>query len=168
MNNALLWHGDTKRLYRFRVAQLYIGDSLVCDTTNWRVDCIEDENRLGDRLFIVTKNGEEMVRRKRVDSIVEFLSRNEAPETLEYVSEGALHLMKPRRLDNIELLGFLPGYDGVVKENIRTRSGRLEQKRRKGLPILSQLKPMTHRVIRFVIQDNQATWFNRAYQTACC
>ena len=162
-----LWYGESdtqkRRMFKFRVSNLVIGDALVCDESSWRVDCGEDKNRLGERQFIVKHKGEELVRRKRLDSVVEYLLSNGAPPTLEYVERGATHLIQANIADEVELLGFLPTYEDVVSmEGYRQR--RFTQARIEFHDLkLSVAHKAIHDIVRFVVQNRQAVWFDPSF-----
>ena len=162
MSDSTKWYTDVRRLLRHRINRLLIGDALICEETGWRVDCGEDKKRLGERQFIILRDNEELARRKRIESTVDFLVTRDAPETLEYVPQGAMHLFVPDRLDNIELLGYLPSIDREVD------ASRYQQRdfdvanidfatRRSYFDI--SIPEKLHRVLRFVVQEKQATWF---------
>lgn len=157
------WYGDLRKLLHFRINNLLIGDALICEETGWRVDCGEDVKRLGERQFIISHRGEELARRKRIQSTVDFLVTRKAPRTLEYVSEGAKHLLVPERLDDIELLGYLPSLDKEVDtDHYRQRrfaKAEIKFATRKSFFDNPDPNPL-QAVIRFIVQEKQATWFS--------
>lgn len=156
------WYGNLRNLLQHRITNLFIGDALVCEETGWRVDCGEDAKRLGERQFVISHQGEELARRKRISSTVDYLVGKGAPHTLEFVPEGAMHLIQLERLDGIDLLGYLPTVDKEVDEakittkkfykaQVRFLSGESYMKKDSPNPL--------HAVLRLVVQDHQATWF---------
>lgn len=161
------WYGDIRKLLRFRIANLLIGDALICESTGWRVDCGEDVKRLGERQFIISCRGEELARRKRIESTVDFLVGRKAPATMEYVYQGASHLLETERLDDIELLGYLPSIDKHVdtKHYRQRRFSQAVIQFAERDSFFGAPKPSPfHNVMRFVVQEKQATWFDTQCQ----
>lgn len=162
MSTTHEWYNDLRNLMRYRISSLLIGDALVCDETGWRVDCGEDAKRLGERQFIISCQGDELAKRKRIESTVDFLVRHDAPKSMVYVFEGAKHLLQLGRLDDIDLLGYLPSVDTEVDQNryCRRRFARAHI----AFPSCNTFKDaaVSHapaNVVRLVVQEHQATWF---------
>lgn len=143
-----MWYDDARKLFRYRVSKLLIGDSLVCQVTGWRVDCLEDMSRPGERQFVMSCHGEELARRKRPESAVDYLIMKDAPLTLEYVCEGAKHLLSSNESNHGDLIGFLPRVDVTIERSQRHVFSNFFANTRKGDSL------------RFVIQQNQASWFS--------
>lgn len=163
MKNGNSWQADTRRLLSFRLKKLLIGDALISYRDRWRVDCSVENS--SEAIYIVTCNGEELVRRKRLESVLDFLVDNNAPDTLEFVSGGAAHLLETGNLDGLDLLGFYPGYDAKMRSNYDQRSYE-EAKGWMKFNYFNFRLPTIPEIIRIIVQDKQSSWSGRTLRLA--
>ena len=142
---------------------MLIGDALISYRDRWRVDCSVENS--SEAVYIVSKDGEELVRRKRLDSVLDFLLDNNVPDSLEFVTGGAAHLLETGHLDGLDLLGFYPGYDARVRKDYDQRSYEDARSRFKFNYFNFHL-PSLPEIIRIVVQDKQSSWSGRVLRLA--
>lgn len=78
-----------------KINMLQKGDSLVCDESHWRIDCLDDLVNSTKKVYYVSHYNIKKVKKVRVDALVAWLISKNVPNTLEYVQDGAIgHLKK--------------------------------------------------------------------------
>lgn len=86
---------DKNRVFKLRLNKLKLGDALICKKSGWSVMCMVEGS--SDALYIIYKDNVEMLRRKRPESLLQYLVNN-TPDTListlVYVEGGAIAKMK--------------------------------------------------------------------------
>lgn len=86
------WQVNNRDIFRYRVKEMLKGDALIAYDNTWRIYCLPDKNQ--SMMYIVFINGEEVVRRKRLESVVDYLVANGAPSEMRFVPDGAFHAMR--------------------------------------------------------------------------
>lgn len=149
-----VWHDDKRRVFLFRLKRLYPGDALIDNASNWRVWCIDDAlDKANLRIYIVERDGVEIFRRKKIESVATFLTENNAPATLQVVQGGASHKLRVSALTEADFLGFLPihNYNPRVNSDlISTLDGYLKR--------LTTRFSNFETTMRLVVQKKQSNW----------
>ncbi len=151
-----LWKDDKRRLFKSRVSRLLIGDSLVCPSTKWRVDCVSDQSGM---VYLITNTHGDQIKRKRLESAVDYLLLTKAPETLSFVQGGAFHLMQD--LSSVdELLGFYPALDIEIEgDTVVSHFKEIFVLYHPLKQLFFKMIQPAHQILRFVLQEGQINWF---------
>lgn len=86
------WQTNNRDIFRYRVKEMLKGDALVSLDNSWRIYCLPDKNQ--SMMYVVFIDGEEAVKRKRLESVVDYLVANNAPRDMRFVPDGAFHAMR--------------------------------------------------------------------------
>jgi hypothetical protein len=84
-----VWREDIRQMLRFRLQRMLIGDAMISESTTWKINAVDDNGIC----FIVQRDGKDVVKRRKVESIIDFLLDNQASDDLELVFDGALNLL---------------------------------------------------------------------------
>lgn len=87
------WMDNLQRLFEFRISRLRIGDALISDDGQWRVDCLRDPDNQDRSYFVVSQNGRKLVQRKKANTIIKFLVRSKADPTMKNYENSAIFLL---------------------------------------------------------------------------
>jgi hypothetical protein len=151
------WQDDRRKVFRLRVARMVIGDALICSQTKWRVDCLADSTEV---VYQITKANGDTLKRKRLESVIDYLV-DKAPLTLEYVQEGAIHLLD---LDYVsradEILGYYPALDleTIPEMNYSGERPLIEVFFNQAGRFFYKYIPPSHHVTRLIVYKDQINW----------
>lgn len=87
------WMDNLQKLFEFRISRLRIGDALISDDGNWRVDCLRDIENQDKSYFVVSYMGKKLVERKKANTIIKFLVRSKADRTMTNHENSAIFLL---------------------------------------------------------------------------
>lgn len=151
---------NRRRLFKHRLGRMAIGDALVCNTgTRWRVDCLVDT--MSDVVYSITNGHGDSIRRKRLESAVDYLMSSKAPDSLEFVQEGAYHLLKDNTSVD-ELLGYYPAVDLKAELQPEHRFRGIQMLYHPLRNLFYMAIAPAHQIVRFVLQEGQIDWFDKS------
>ncbi len=149
---------NRRRLFKHRLGRMAIGDALICNAgTRWRVDCLVDS--VSDVVYAITNGHGDPIRRKRLESAVDYLMSAKAPESLEFTQEGAYHLLTSQsRVD--ELLGYYPSVDLKAVAETPQRFNAIQMLYHPLRNLFYRAIAPAHQIVRFVLSEGQIDWFD--------
>ena len=116
MNNSNNWQQNTEIVLSMRLARMVIGDSLVSADADADVDvkveCVSDDIS-ASKVWHIYIDGEKTIRKKH-NSTLQFLLRNNITVDLKLITYGALPTL---RSDVTEHLGYYPRTDSHIVED---------------------------------------------------
>ena len=91
-----------------RIDVLQKGDSLVCEESGWRIDCVDDLVNPTKKVYYVIHEGVRKVKKVRSDALVTWLIAKGVPTTLKYVPDDAINYLHKHYNDKFLGVRLLP------------------------------------------------------------
>ncbi len=84
-----LWRENKSSLFSYRLNLLKIGDALLSESSSWAIYYVVEN---GKSVYNVYCDGDKVLSRRKSESIVPFLIKNNAPDDLDFAESGAMSL----------------------------------------------------------------------------
>lgn len=160
-NPANSWQDNTRDIFRYRIKEMLKGDALVSLNNVWRIYCLPDQNN--NPMYVIFINGEEAVKRKRLESVVDYMIANKAPIDFRFVRDGAFHMMRQYGNDDVFIGSRSPYMPNDVERIVEADVSSFNYVRSKETNGVAKMVTMIYdEVIRILVGSSRNELFNRA------
>lgn len=155
------WQVNKRDVFRYRVKEMLKGDALVSQDSSWRIYCLPDKNN--SMMYVIFIDGEEVVRRKRLESVVDYLIANNAPQNMRSIQDGAFHAMR-QYSETAAFIGANSSYmPNDVERLVEVNVDSFQYVRSKDSNGVAKMISLIYdEVIRVLVGDSRKQLFNKA------